>query len=131
MDVKTSIKGRLPSRQPTEGGSTNAALRHRRSPVKVTSSSTAAEIFKKTPCVADLKPRGRYVAKDMGEIVGIPLLMKTLLDNGYLHGDCLTVTGRTNAENLKSAKRESAPGRGAVRRYDRSAADLLSGRRYH
>jgi dihydroxy-acid dehydratase len=63
-----------------------------------------AEIFKKTPYVADLKPGGRYVAKDMFEAGGIPLLMKTLLDNGFLHGDCLTVTGRTIAENLKSVK---------------------------
>jgi dihydroxy-acid dehydratase len=63
-----------------------------------------AEIFKKTPYVADLKPGGRYVAKDMFEAGGIPLLMKTLLDHGYMHGDCLTVTGRTIAENLASVK---------------------------
>jgi dihydroxy-acid dehydratase len=63
-----------------------------------------AEIFKKTPYIADLKPGGRYVAKDMFEAGGIPLLMKTLLDHGYLHGDCLTVTGRTIAENLKGVK---------------------------
>src|SRR3954464_14040446 len=63
-----------------------------------------AEIFKKTPYIADLKPGGRYVAKDMFEAGGIPLLMKTLLDHGFLHGDCLTVTGRTIAENLKSVK---------------------------
>jgi dihydroxy-acid dehydratase len=63
-----------------------------------------AEIFKKTPYIADLKPGGRYVAKDMFEAGGIPLLMKTLLDHGYLHGDCLTVTGRTIAENLRSVK---------------------------
>jgi dihydroxy-acid dehydratase len=62
------------------------------------------EIFKKTPYVADLKPGGRDVAKDMFEVGGIALLMKTLLDNGHLHDDCLTVTGRTIAENLKSAK---------------------------
>ena len=60
-----------------------------------------AEIFKRTPYIADLKPGGRYVAKDMFEAGGIPLLMKTLLDHGYLHGDCLTVTGRTIAENLE------------------------------
>ncbi len=59
-----------------------------------------AEIFKRTPYIADLKPAGRYVAKDMFEAGGIPLLMKTLLDNGFLNGDCLTVTGRTIAENL-------------------------------
>jgi dihydroxy-acid dehydratase len=63
-----------------------------------------AEIFKKTPYIADLKPGGKYVAKDMFEVGGIPLLMKTLLDHGYLHGDCMTVTGRTIAENLASVK---------------------------
>jgi dihydroxy-acid dehydratase len=63
-----------------------------------------AEIFRKTPYIADLKPGGRYVAKDMYEAGGVPLLMKTLLDNGHLHGDCLTVTGRTIAENLKGVK---------------------------
>lgn len=59
-----------------------------------------AEIFKRTPYIADLKPGGKYVAKDMFEAGGIPLLMKTLFDNGFLHGDCLTVTGRTLAENM-------------------------------
>ena len=58
------------------------------------------EIFKKTPYIADLKPGGKYVAKDMHEVGGVPVLMKTLLDAGYLHGDCLTVTGKTIAENL-------------------------------
>jgi dihydroxy-acid dehydratase len=63
-----------------------------------------AEIFKRTPYIADMKPGGRYVAKDMFEAGGVPLLMKTLLDNGFLHGDCLTVTGRSIAENLKNVK---------------------------
>src|SRR6201990_2243712 len=63
-----------------------------------------ARIFKKTPYIADLKPGGRYVAKDLFEAVGVPVLMKTLLDHGFLHGDCMTVTGRTIAENLKSVK---------------------------
>jgi len=63
-----------------------------------------AEIFKKTPYIADLKPGGRYVAKDMFEAGGVPLLMKTLLDHGFMHGDCLTVTGRTIAENMKNVK---------------------------
>jgi dihydroxy-acid dehydratase len=63
-----------------------------------------AEIFKRTPYVADLKPAGRYVAKDMFEAGGVPLLMRTLLDHGYLHGECLTVTGRTVAENLRQVK---------------------------
>ncbi len=63
-----------------------------------------AEIFKKTPYIADLKPSGRYVAKDMFEAGGMPLLMKTLLDHGHLHGDCMTVTGGTIADNLKGVK---------------------------
>jgi dihydroxy-acid dehydratase len=63
-----------------------------------------AEVFKRTPYRADLKPGGRYVAKDLFEAGGVPLLMKTLLDHGYLHGDCMTVTGRTIAENLASVK---------------------------
>lgn len=63
-----------------------------------------AEVFKRTPYIADLKPGGRYVAKDMFEIGGVPVLMKALLDGGYLHGDCMTVTGKTIAENLKDVK---------------------------
>jgi dihydroxy-acid dehydratase len=59
-----------------------------------------AEIFKKTPYIADLKPGGRYVARDMYEIGGVPILMRALLDGGFLHGDCITVTGKTIAENL-------------------------------
>ncbi|MGC1778091.1 MAG: dihydroxy-acid dehydratase [Xanthobacteraceae bacterium] len=89
------------------GGSTNAALHL---PAIANACGIqfdlfdVAEILKKTPYIADLKPSGRYVAKDMFEAGGVPLLMKTLLDHGYLHGDCLTVTGRTIAENLKSVK---------------------------
>ena len=63
-----------------------------------------AEVLKRTPYIADLKPGGRYVAKDMFEAGGVPLLLKTLLDHGYLHGDCLTVTGRTMKENLARVK---------------------------
>jgi len=58
------------------------------------------EVFKRTPYIADLKPAGRYVAKDLWEAGGVPVLMKALLDGGYLHGDCITVTGKTIAENL-------------------------------
>ena len=59
------------------------------------------KIFKKTPYIADLKPGGKYVAKDMHEAGGVPALMKTLLDAGFLHGDCMTVTGKTMSENLR------------------------------
>ena len=89
------------------GGSTNAALHLPAIAHECGIEFTlfdVAEIFKKTPYVADLKPGGRYVAKDMFEVGGIPLLMKTLLDHGFLHGDCMTVTGRTIAENMKSVK---------------------------
>ncbi|MFN8829923.1 MAG: dihydroxy-acid dehydratase [Labrys sp. (in: a-proteobacteria)] len=89
------------------GGSTNAALHL---PAIANECGIkfdlfdVAEIFKRTPYIADLKPGGRYVAKDMFEVGGIPLLMKTLLDHGYMHGDVMTVTGRTMAENLASVK---------------------------
>jgi dihydroxy-acid dehydratase len=59
-----------------------------------------AEIFKRTPYIADMKPGGKYVAKDMFDVGGVPVLMKALLDSGHLHGDCITVTGKTIAENL-------------------------------
>ncbi|MFT6658302.1 dihydroxy-acid dehydratase [Maritalea sp.] len=89
------------------GGSTNAALHL---PAIANEAGIdfdlfdVAEIFKKTPYIADLKPGGRYVAKDMFEAGGVPQLMKTLLDNGFMHGDCMTVTGRTIAENLEKVK---------------------------
>ncbi|WEX11904.1 dihydroxy-acid dehydratase [Chelativorans sp. AA-79] len=86
------------------GGSTNAALHlpaiAHEAGIKF-DLFDVAEIFRKTPYVADLKPGGKYVAKDMFEAGGIPLLMKTLLEHGYLHGDCMTVTGRTLAENME------------------------------
>jgi dihydroxy-acid dehydratase len=89
------------------GGSTNAALHL---PAIAHEAGIefdlfdVAEIFKRTPYVADLKPGGRYVAKDLFEVGGVPLLMKTLLDHGFLHGDCLTVTGRTIAENMEKVR---------------------------
>src|ERR1700755_2684603 len=89
------------------GGSTNAALHLPAIAHECGIDFTlfdVAEVFKRTPYVADLKPGGRYVAKDMFEAGGIPLLMKTLLEHGFLHGDCMTVTGRTIAQNMKSVK---------------------------
>jgi len=59
-----------------------------------------AEIFKSTPYIADLKPGGQYVAKDMYEAGGVYMLMKTLLTEGFLHGNCMTVTGKTLGENI-------------------------------
>ena len=63
-----------------------------------------AEIFRRTPYIADLKPGGQYVAKDVYDIGGVPQILKALLEGGVLHGDCLTVTGKTLAQNLESVK---------------------------
>jgi dihydroxy-acid dehydratase len=62
------------------------------------------KIFKKTPYIADMKPGGKYVAKDLFEVGGVQMILKVLLDAGYIHGDCLTVTGKTMAENLADIK---------------------------
>lgn len=86
------------------GGSTNAALHL---PAMANEAGIefdlfdVAEIFKRTPYIADLKPGGKYIAKDVFDIGGVPQIMKALLDGGVLHGDCITVTGKTIAENLR------------------------------
>ncbi len=85
------------------GGSTNAALHL---PAMASEAGIdfdlfdVAEAFKSTPYIADLKPGGQYVAKDMYEAGGVYMLMKTMLAGGLLDGDCLTVTGRTLGENI-------------------------------
>ena len=85
------------------GGSTNGAL-HLPAMAHEAGISfdlfDVAEIFKTTPYMADLKPGGNYVAKDMYEAGGVYMLMKSLLSEGLLNGDCMTVTGRTLAENI-------------------------------
>ena len=89
------------------GGSTNAALHIPALANEIGidfSLFDVAEIFKDTPYIADLKPGGRYLAKDLYEIGGVPILMKALLEGGYLHEDCMTVTGRTIGENLSNIK---------------------------
>ena len=63
-----------------------------------------AEIFKRTPYIADLKPGGKYVAKDLWEVGGIPVVIKELLKGGFLHGDCMTVTGKTLEQNHSKVK---------------------------
>ena len=89
------------------GGSTNAALHlpamAHEAGIKFDLFDVAA-IFKRTPYLASLKPGGEYVAKDMWEAGGVPMLMRTLLDGGYINGDCVTVTGKTIAENLKDVR---------------------------
>jgi dihydroxy-acid dehydratase len=89
------------------GGSTNAALHlpaiANEAGIKF-NLEDVTNISKKTPNIADLKPGGKFVAKDLYEIGGVPILIKALLDGGLLHGDCLTVTGKTLAENHKNIK---------------------------
>ncbi len=89
------------------GGSTNGALHlpaiAHEAGIKF-DMHDVGEIFKKTPYIADLKPGGRYVAKDLYEVGGVSIVIKTLLDHGYLHGDCMTVTGKTLAENYADIK---------------------------
>jgi dihydroxy-acid dehydratase len=85
------------------GGSTNAVL-HFLAIAHAAGIEFTLEDFQrvsdKTPLIGDLKPSGKYLMEDVHSIGGIPAIMKYLLENGYLHGDCMTVTGKTLAENL-------------------------------
>jgi dihydroxy-acid dehydratase len=87
------------------GGSTNAVL-HMIAVAKSVNIPLTIDDFQrisdKTPLIADLKPSGKYLMEDLHKIGGIPMVMKYLLKKGYLHGHCLTVTGKTVAENLES-----------------------------
>jgi dihydroxyacid dehydratase/phosphogluconate dehydratase len=110
MDARTSIKKRLPSRRVAEGSE--------RAPRPAIAGEcgiefdlfNVGEIFKKTPYIADLKPGGRYVAKDMFEVGGIPLLMKTLLDHGHLRGggDIIEIDAEIGTLNVKLTDAELA-----------------------
>ncbi len=86
------------------GGSTNAALHlpalANEAGIRFTLDDVV-DIMRRTPYIADLKPGGKYVALDVHRIGGIPVIIKALLDAGLLDGDCLTVTGKTLAENHK------------------------------
>ncbi|MCC6914574.1 MAG: dihydroxy-acid dehydratase [Rhodospirillaceae bacterium] len=87
------------------GGSTNAGLHlpamAHECGIKF-SLDDVCKIFDETPYIADMKPAGKYVAADLYRVGGIPVLIKALLDGGYLHGDCMTVTGKTLEENMKN-----------------------------
>jgi dihydroxy-acid dehydratase len=86
------------------GGSTNAVL-HLIAMAKAVGLSLTQDDFQrisdKTPLLADLKPSGKYLMSELHKIGGVPLVMKYLLKNGFLHGDCITVTGKTIAQNLE------------------------------
>jgi dihydroxy-acid dehydratase len=89
------------------GGSTNAVL-HLIAMAKSVGVSLTQDDFQlisdKTPLIADLKPSGKYLMEELHRIGGVPAVMKYLMDEGYIDGDCLTVTGKTIRENLLNAK---------------------------
>ena len=87
------------------GGSTNAVL-HFLAIARAAKIDFTLDDFQrisdKTPFIADLKPSGKYLMEDLHEIGGIPIVLKYLLDSGFLHGECLTVTGKSLKENLNN-----------------------------
>ena len=89
------------------GGSTNAVL-HFLAIARAAKIDFTLDDFQrisdKTPFIADLKPSGKYLMEDLHEIGGIPIVLKYLLDSGFLHGECLTVTGKSLKENLNNVK---------------------------
>ncbi|GAA4074696.1 MAG TPA: dihydroxy-acid dehydratase [Bacilli bacterium] len=102
------------------GGSTNAVLHLLAIAYSIDVDLTLDDfdrLQKKVPHLADLKPSGKYVMEDLYKVGGIPAVMKLLLENGYLHGDCLTVTGKTVAENLAEAD-DLAEGQDIIRPFD-------------
>ena len=76
-------------------------------------------IRKKVPVICDLKPSGKYLAVDLHRAGGIPQVMKVLLNAGLLHGDCMTITGKTVAENLKDIPDQPSPNQDVIRAIDR------------
>jgi dihydroxy-acid dehydratase len=100
------------------GGSTNAVLHllaiahSAQVPLEL---DDFERIRARVPVLADMKPSGRYVATDLHAVGGIPLVMKMLLEHGLLHGDCLTVTGKTVAENLARVPGTPPAGQDVVR----------------
>ena len=89
------------------GGSTNAVL-HFLAIARAAKIDFTLDDFQrisdKTPFIADLKPSGKYLMEDLHEIGGIPIVLKYLLDSGFLHGDCLTITGKSLKENLNNVE---------------------------
>ncbi|MDX2193851.1 MAG: dihydroxy-acid dehydratase [Gemmatimonadales bacterium] len=105
------------------GGSTNAVL-HLLAIAHAARVPLSLDDFEairaRTPVLADLKPSGRYVATDLHRAGGVPQVTRLLLDLGLLHGDCLTITGRTLAENVADVPREPPAGQDVIRGRDRA-----------
>ncbi|MFT5169313.1 MAG: dihydroxy-acid dehydratase [Saprospiraceae bacterium] len=104
------------------GGSTNAVLhliamaKSVGVPLTIDDIQTIGD---KTPFLADLKPSGKYLMKDLHTVGGVPAVLKLLLENGYLHGDCLTVTGKTLAENLATVP-DLSEGQKVIKPFDQA-----------
>ena len=105
------------------GGSTNAVLHY----LAIAHAADVAwtiddfeRVRRKVPVICNLKPSGEYVATDLHKAGGIPQVMKLLLDAGLLHGDCITITGRTLAEELKDVPSEPPAGQDVIRPLDRA-----------
>jgi len=103
------------------GGSTNAVL-HLLAIAHSAGVDLKIEDFEtirhKVPVLCDLKPSGKYVATNLHRVGGIPLVMKMLLENGILHGDCLTITGKTIEENLRDVSRQVPDDQDVVRPFN-------------
>lgn len=103
------------------GGSTNAVL-HLLAISRAAGDPLTLDDFEtiraKVPVICDLKPSGRYVATDLHKAGGIPLVMKMLLEHGLLHGDALTITGKTIAEQLADIPSEPSPDQDVIRPWD-------------
>ena len=103
------------------GGSTNAVL-HLLAIANAAGLELTLDDFErirgKVPVICDLKPSGRYVATDLHRAGGIPQVMKILLENGLLHGDCLTVNGKTVAENLADIPAQPSNDQNVIRQWD-------------
>ena len=103
------------------GGSTNAVLHY----LAITSAAEIdwtiddfERIRKRVPVIVDMKPSGTYLATDLHQAGGIPQVMKILLDGGLLHGDCMTITGKTIAEVLKDVPSAPSPDQKVIRTLD-------------
>jgi dihydroxy-acid dehydratase len=104
------------------GGSTNAVLHYLAIAHSAGIEWTIDDferIRRKVPVLCDLKPSGRYVATDLHKAGGVPQVLKILLENGLLHGDCLTITGRTMAEMLADVPSQPRPDQDVIRPFDR------------
>jgi dihydroxy-acid dehydratase len=108
------------------GGSTNAVL-HLLAIAQAANVPLVLDDFEriraKVPVLADLKPSGKYVATDLHKVGGIPQVMKMLLAHGLIHGDCLTVTGKTVAENLARVPSEPPSGQDVLRPWSKPIYD--------